>query len=171
MARIKTQLPDAVYTRWKRIHGSMKHVIAHPLKEPVKARSRLEGYAGTPLAKKLGIKAGTTVNLKGVPQGFEERLDDLPEGVVIRRNAGEKSDITLWFPRNHEELERNVKRMVPSSDKGGLWIAWTKQSSGRSTDLSQVIVRRAGLAAGMVDYKICSIDAVWSALRFTRRVS
>jgi hypothetical protein len=27
----------------------------------------------------------------------------------------------------------------------------------------------AGLAAGLVDYKVCSIDSTWSGLRFTRR--
>ncbi len=122
------------------------------------------------MAKKLGIKANTTVNLVGAPQGFEKELGDLPERVLIRRKDGSKTDITLWFTRSREVLERDIERMVPSSSKGGLWIAWPKQPSGTPTNLSQVIVRQAGLAAGMVDYKICSINAIWSALRFTLRV-
>ena len=54
---------------------------------------------------------------------------------------------------------------------GGLWIAWPKKSSGVATDLSQVVVRKVGMASGLVDYKVCSIDATWTGLRFTRRKS
>ncbi len=170
VARIKTQLPDAVYTSWTRIRRSLKQVIAHPPAQPVKAMSRLEGYAGTPLAKKLGIKASTSLNLVGAPRGFEKELGALPKRVLIRRNARERSDITVWFTRSCEELERDIRRMAAFSNRGGLWIAWPKQSSGTPTNLSQAIVRQAGLSAGMVDYKICSINVTWSALRFTLRV-
>jgi hypothetical protein len=31
------------------------------------------------------------------------------------------------------------------------------------------VVREVGLAAGLVDYKVCAVDATWSGLRFTRR--
>jgi hypothetical protein len=54
-------------------------------------------------------------------------------------------------------------------DGGGLWIAWPKKASGMPTDLTQTDVRRAGLASGLVDYKICAIDATWSGLLFARR--
>ena len=37
---------------------------------------------------------------------------------------------------------------------GGLWIAWPKKSSGVATDLSQVVVRKVGMASGLVDYKV-----------------
>jgi hypothetical protein len=30
-------------------------------------------------------------------------------------------------------------------------------------------VRRVGLAAGLVDYKICAIDETWSGLKFVKR--
>jgi hypothetical protein len=55
------------------------------------------------------------------------------------------------------------------SDKGGLWIAWPKKASGVATDLTQADVRRIGLASGLVDYKICTIDETWSGLLFARR--
>jgi hypothetical protein len=61
--------------------------------------------------------------------------------------------------------------MVPAADGGGLWIAWPKHASGRAADLTQLDVRHTGLAAGLVDFKVCSIDATWSGLRFTRRRS
>jgi hypothetical protein len=54
-------------------------------------------------------------------------------------------------------------------DLGRLWILWPKKASGVVSDLSQSEVRRAGLEAGLVDFKICAVDATWSGLCFTRR--
>jgi hypothetical protein len=41
---------------------------------------------------------------------------------------------------------------------GGLWIARPKPASGLSTDLRDGVVRELGLAAGLVDNKVCAID-------------
>ena len=59
--------------------------------------------------------------------------------------------------------------MGESHGQGALWIAWPKQASGVASDLTQQHVREIGLATGLVDYKICAIDATWSGLLFTRR--
>jgi hypothetical protein len=53
---------------------------------------------------------------------------------------------------------------------GGLWVAWPKRASGVVTDLDENVVRDLGLAAGLVDNKVCAIDATWSALRFVVRL-
>ncbi len=79
------------------------------------------------MAKKLGIKARTTVNLVGAPQGFERELGDVPEQVLIRRNARERSDITVWFTRSRDELEGDIKHMAAFSKKGG----WMEDCDGR----------------------------------------
>ena len=60
-------------------------------------------------------------------------------------------------------------RLSAFAEEGGLWIVWPKKSSGVVTDLSQTAVREVGLAAGLVDYKVCSINETWSGLLFTRR--
>lgn len=166
--RIRKLLPDAVYTTWGRCRSSLKRAIACPPAKPVVPRSVLEGYAGTPLPKKLGMKPGFAVALVGSPQGFETTLGTLPEGVRLRRGSG-RCDLLLWFVRTRQDLERRVRRMGASAGKGGLWIIWPKRSSGMTTDLSQTIVRRVGLAAGLVDFKVCAVDANWAGLRFTRR--
>jgi len=46
---------------------------------------------------------------------------------------------------------------------------WPKKASPLAADLSQSDVRRLGLAAGLVDYKVCAVDADWSGLKFARR--
>jgi len=169
VARIKEILPDAVYTTWSRIRSSLEQAIAHPPADPVVPGSLMAGYSGKPLPTKLGIKANSVVGLVGAPEGFEETLGELPEGVVLRRRARGRRDLTLWFTKSRKDLERRIERMSAFAHKGGLWIVWPKRSSGTTTDLTQAVVREVGLAAGLVDYKICAIDETWSGLRFTRR--
>jgi hypothetical protein len=167
--RVRKLLPDAVYTSWSRIRSSLKQAIAQPPAEPVATESTLAGYSGTPLAKKLGIKPDYVVALVGAPEGFEQTLGELPAGVVLRRQARGHCDLVVWFCKSQAELKRRVERLGELAGPGGLWIAWPKQASDISTDLTQAKVRATGLAAGLVDYKIAAIDATWSGLRFTRR--
>jgi hypothetical protein len=51
-----------------------------------------------------------------------------------------------------------------------LWVSWPKKSSGVSSDLSENIVREIGLAAGLVDVKVCAVSEVWSGLKFVYRL-
>ena len=165
--RIKAQIPDAHYANWDQIIERLEDVIKHPPEEPPQARSRLEGYAGTLLPEKLGIKPGYTVSLVGAPPGFRQTLGELPEKVVLRDGVRDQSNLTLWFAKSRRELEERLQHMRAFSKNAGLWILWPKQTSKLQTDLGQPVVREAGLAAGMVDFKICSIDKTWSGLRFS----
>ncbi len=120
-----------------------------------------------PLYKRLGIEPGYSVSLVGAPPGFRQTLGELPENVVVRDGVRGQSNLTLWFARSRTELEERLQRMKVFSKNAGLWIIWPKQTSQLQTDLGQPVVREAGIAAGMVDFKICSIDKTWSGLRFT----
>ncbi len=167
--RIKKQLPDAVYSPWGRIKSSLKRAIAHPPADPFVPASSLAGYSGTPLPKKLGIKAGSVVILVNAPTGFEKLLGVLPEGVTLRRQARGRCDLAIWFPKSAKDLKARIGGLGRLADKDGLWIAWPKRASGSSTDLTQTVVRKAGLASGLVDYKVCAIDEKWSGLKFAQR--
>jgi hypothetical protein len=167
--RIRKLLPDAVYTSWSRIRGSLRRAITSPPAEPVVQRSTMAGYSGVPLARKLGIKPGFVVALIGAPDAFESTLGALPEGVEVRRQARGRRNLTIWFCRSRKELDRRIARMTAFAESAGLWIAWPKKASGVTTDLTQQIVRGVALAEGIVDFKICAIDATWSGLRFTER--
>jgi CheY-like chemotaxis protein len=169
VARVKEALPDVVYTSWSRIRSSLKKAIAEPPEEPVVPRSAMAGYAGAPLLKKLGIKENIVVTLVGAPDGFEAGLGELPPGAVLRRRLRGRCDLVLCFVRNRKELARAFDRIQSALGNGGVWMIWPKKSSPMAADVSQNDVRKAGLAAGLVDYKICAIDANWSGLRFTRR--
>ena len=168
---VKKQLPDAVYTSWSRIRSALKRAIANPPTDPVVPKSSLAGYSGTPLPKKLGIKADSVVILVNAPQGFEKTLGKLPDGVTLRRQARGRCDLVIWFTKSLRELGARIETLGALAGKDGIWIAWPKKTSGHATDVSQTDVRNTGLGAGLVDYKICAIDETWSGLKFTRRKS
>ena len=132
------------------------------------------GYSGTPLARKLGIREGHRVLLAGAPAGFD--LGDLPaldlHAVEVQRRAGATPyDVILAFTPDQRTLDRRFPALTPRLvSNGGLWIAWPKRSSGVPTDLDENLVRDVGLAAGMVDNKVCAVDETWSGLRFVVRL-
>jgi hypothetical protein len=169
--RVKRNLPDASYTTWSRIRSSLKQAIARPPADPVVPEHNLAGYSGTPLPKKLGIKAGSTVALVGAPKGFVQTLGKLPEGVKLEKPASGRCDLTVWFVTKQAELRGGIRRMGDLVGQKALWIAWPKRASGAASDLTENVVREVGLASGLVDCKVCAIDATWSGLKFTRRKS
>jgi hypothetical protein len=132
----------------------------------------MAGYSGTPLAKKLGIKPGHAVAMLGlVPASFAGSLD-LPEGVKLSRALrAQPYDVIILFVDRLAELERRfgpvLARLHPA---GGLWVAWPKKTARKPTDITEDVVRRVGLAGGLVDNKVCAIDDVWSGLRLVVRV-
>ena len=128
------------------------------------------GYSGTPLAKKLGIRAGDTVALVGAPDGFEDELEGLPDGVQLRRRAGGKPEVVLLFTTQARDLERRFAGLAKSVfPDGSLWIAWPKRSARVATDLDENRLRDIGLPHGLVDNKVCAVNEVWSGLRFVWR--
>jgi hypothetical protein len=131
------------------------------------------GYSGTPLPRKLGIKPGAKLALVKAPDGFDDTLGELPPGVVVRRRAeGSGFDVIVAFCRRGTQLERGLPGWRAALDQaGGLWIAWPKRTSGIETDLGDGVVRELGLAVGLVDNKVCAIDATWSGLRFVYRLA
>jgi len=130
------------------------------------------GYSGTPLPHKLGIARGARVALVRAPEGFlAQTLGPLPEDVRVTRRAQGSFDVIVAFFVEREELARRLPRLREALlPAGGLWIAWPKRASGVATDLSDNVVRELGLAAGLVDNKVCAIDEVWSALRLVWRL-
>jgi hypothetical protein len=130
------------------------------------------GYSGTPLVRKLGIKPGARLGLIGAPDDFDRTLGDLPDGVRVRRRVGRQPfDVIVAFYTRRSELERRLPALTRALDPaGGLWIASPKRASGVATDVTEDAVRALGLAAGVVDNKICAIDQVWSGRRFVYRL-
>ena len=120
-----------------------------------------------PLARRLGIAPGARVAALGAPAGLAAMLGEVP----LRRGlAGGDLDVILLFARRRAQLEGRLPAALAAlAQGGGLWLAWPKRSSGVQSDLGEALVRELGLATGLVDNRICAIDATWSGLRFMRR--
>jgi len=155
--QIRQLLPDATFTNWNLIENAIQNAITKPPLDPIVPNSVFAGYSGTPLPKKLGIKADSKVILINAPDDFSDTLGKLPEGVVLYRGIS-KGDVNLWFIQSKADLEAQIKHMGELARNGPLWIIWPKKSSKLAGDLTQNSVRRTGLDNGLVDYKVCSID-------------
>lgn len=129
------------------------------------------GYSETPLLKKLGIKENARVALVNAPEDFLRELGGLPEGAKLVSAAQGRVEFILLFVENRAELVKRLGQLRPKlSQSGMIWVAWPKKSSGLKTELTFAVVQEAGLAAGIVDTKICAINDVWSGLKFVIRV-
>ncbi|MGH9362679.1 MAG: hypothetical protein ACRD2T_12260 [Thermoanaerobaculia bacterium] len=170
VARIRALLPDAVYAAWEEIGTALARAVAARPSAPVVPPSHMAGYSGRPLVKKLGIKPGTVVGLIDPPADFAATLGQLPPGATLRAGARGRCDLLVWFVRSGRELAAKIGRVAARPDLRALWIAWPKKTSAfAAAGLSEREVRATGLATGLVDYKICAIDATWSGLLFARR--
>jgi hypothetical protein len=133
--------------------------------------SKLAGYSGTPLVKKIGIKPGHRVAMVDEPVGFQKELLDLPPDVeFVSANGNGKQatlDVILLFMKSRARLEKHLPKLKSKITQNGMiWTAWPKRASGVETDLDENIIRHSGLAIGLVDIKVCAINEVWSGLKF-----
>lgn len=109
----------------------------------------------------------------GAPATFAEDLGALPAGVEVRKTAraAHTLDVIVFFAKAMTALTKRLPAVAETlSYDGGLWIAWPKKSSRVPTDVTESTIRKAGLALGLVDNKVCAIDQTWSGLRFVHRV-
>ncbi|MSQ30540.1 MAG: DUF3052 domain-containing protein [Dehalococcoidia bacterium] len=128
------------------------------------------GYSGTPLPRKLGIAAGARLALLDAPPGFDATLGALPEDVATRTTLRGGADVALCFVTRRSDLERRVEALGRAVfPDGAAWIAWPKRASGVPTDMTEDVVREVALPLGLVDNKVCAVDATWSALRLVWR--
>ena len=130
------------------------------------------GYSGTPLPRKLGIGEGDEVALIGAPEWLEDTLRAVPDVASVHTHLEDDAryDVIVAFVTQRAELEAELPRlrarMAPAC---GLWIAWPKRASGQPTDMTDQVVRDVALPTGLVDNKVCAIDATWTGVRLVIR--
>jgi hypothetical protein len=125
----------------------------------------MAGYSGTPLERKLGVKPGHVVLLDGAPDDFD--LD-----APTTRRLTKHLEISLTFHTRAATLTKRLPQLIERTAQAGMiWVCWPKKASKVPTDLDDNTVREIGLAAGVVDVKVCAVDEVWSGLKFVRRLS
>ncbi len=127
----------------------------------------MAGYSGTPLIKKLGIKEGFSIALIEAPADVTKELGISPK----KSNGNPPLDYVHLFVKTQAELKTKfplwAAKLTPA---GMLWISWPKKTSGVPSDLNENIIRDIGLAAGLVDVKVCAVNEIWSGLKFVIRL-
>ena len=130
----------------------------------------MAGYSGTPLAQKLGIKAGQQVMLINAPAAYRKLLEPLPEAVSFSATVKRGATYIHLFVSKREMLEKELKPLRKLvADTGTLWISWPKKSSGVATDVTEDVIRDVALPLGFVDVKVCAVDETWSGLKLMIR--
>jgi hypothetical protein len=130
----------------------------------------MAGYSQTPLAKKLGVKVGSTIFVENAPCAYEDLLAPMPEKVALQASIGPATDIIHVFSTSKSHLakflKKSVARMRPDA---AVWVSWPKKASGVSTDVTEDTIREIAFALGMVDIKVCAVDETWSGLKLVIR--
>jgi hypothetical protein len=129
------------------------------------------GYSKRPLAEKLGIKRGSAIAILNPPADYEATLGDLPEGTTVLTKLKGELDFIQFFTTNKSTLEDALPKLKANAKAdAAIWISWPKRSARLETDLNDAAVREIGLRNGLVDVKVCAVDATWSGLKFVRRL-
>jgi hypothetical protein len=132
--------------------------------------SSTAGYSGTPLARKLGIVAGSRICARNPPPDYRKWLAPLPPNVTFEDHVSATTDIVHIFSDRRATLERELVRMRAAiRDAGTIWVSWPKKASKVPTDITEDTVRALALPIGLVDVKVCAISEVWSGLKLVIR--
>jgi hypothetical protein len=130
----------------------------------------MAGYSETPLAQKLGLKAGQSVATIGAPPGYRKLLSHRPEKISFTTDIKNGATFVHLFVSDRKTMERELKRLRKLiADKGILWVSWPKKSSGVKTDVTEDVIREVSLPLGFVDIKVCAVDETWSGLKLMIR--
>ena len=127
-------------------------------------------YSGTPLAKKLSLKPGLRMWWEGMPDavGDEIKKDGLKFDLLPAPET--PIDAAHVFVTSRAALDDAVYRFRPLlAASGFVWISWPKKASKVATDITEDVIREVALPAGLVDVKVCAVDATWSGLKLMIR--
>jgi hypothetical protein len=171
VARLRAELPDAVFTSWEEIAEALKRAVAAPPMDPVKPTPHMQRWHDSALTRKLGISASMKVALiGGTEDGMEEIIGELPEGASLNSRIVAETRLVLYVVHSLRELDSAMDHAHAHLPEGAsFWIVHPKTTAKLRSDFNQNDVRELGLARSFVDYKVCAVDAQWSGLKFARR--
>lgn len=162
---VRQRLPDATYSETAKIAAALKRLVkSAPKRDLATPAPMMERSREKSAAEKLGIAAGATVAIVEPPRDFPNLLGTLPAGVEF---AEDDAPLTLWFVHDRESLFNNLREIRTAAGHTKLWLLWRKGAKGEA--LTQNALREITREVGLVDYKICAVDARWSAMLFARK--
>jgi hypothetical protein len=144
--------------------------MTKPETVPENAPATTAGYSERPLAKKLGVKAGSNLLVVNEPPDYRELLAPLPDDVTFVARISQDVDLLHLFCVERATLAQ--KLAVYRSDLGPeavVWVSWPKKAAKVPTDITEDVIREVALPLGFVDVKVCAVDETWSGLKLILR--
>ena len=128
------------------------------------------GYSGRPLSAKLGLKPGMTCWRLNMPDDISGILDELVPELRVLSSPDSGLEYAHLFITERDVLAEQLgvlrRRIAPD---GMIWVSWPKKSSKVPTTVTEDVIREVCLPMGLVDVKVCAIDAIWSGLKLVIR--
>lgn len=166
--KVRMQLPDAAYCRRANLIPTLRKVLAEPQREPVTPVAMMDRYTTRTAVQKLGITTGSTLLLIDPPRDWQKVVGNLPAGVTILEEPENASpSVTLCFVHGLDGLRSTLSDVRGLAKSTKLWILWRKGGSARRGELTGDLVRESANCLGLIDYKICSANEVWSGMLLT----
>ncbi len=134
----------------------------------------MTGYSDKNLMDKLGVKPGMRMAVMRAPKGYAEVVAEMAErtGSEVGRSLSGRFDAIQYFATSEEQLGAVMPNLAAHLVPNGMvWVSWAKRTSALHTGLDENVVRRIGLAAGLVDIKVAAVSEDWSGLKFVYRVA
>ncbi|HEY6985867.1 MAG TPA: DUF3052 domain-containing protein [Rhodanobacteraceae bacterium] len=127
------------------------------------------GYSGKPVWQKLGLTPASRVLVRDAPSDYA-RLVGLGRKELNLTAPRGAFDVAHVFATSAKTLRTEIdalSKRLPA--KGVLWVSWPKRAAKIATDITEDTVRAIALPLGLVDVKVCAVDAVWSGLKLVWR--
>ena len=164
---IRNTLPDASYSTAEKLRSTLRKALGNRLPNPVKPVQMMDRYTSRTTAQKLGIRESCAVRLVDPPRNVMQVLGPLPSKIeMLDEDSTETAAVTLCFLHEPHLLQPAISRVRPLASTSKLWILWRKGGSAARGDITEARLRNTAIVLGLVDYKICSVNDVWSAMLF-----
>ena len=128
------------------------------------------GYSGTPLAKKLGLKDGQRAWFDAMPESVAEEISSENIAITLLDSPEPPVEAAHLFVTHCATLDCKLRMLLPLIARDGMiWVSWPKQASKLPTDITEDVIRAVAIPLGLVDVKVCAVDAIWSGLKLVIR--
>jgi hypothetical protein len=116
-------------------------------------------------SKKMGIREGARAFLMNAPKESMQAIDTSELDLATKLTG--TFDYIHFFVKSQEEFNKTFPRLKSHlKPTGMLWVSWPKAKK-LGTDLTLTKVIELGYDHGLVESKTISLDATWSAIKFT----
>jgi hypothetical protein len=130
------------------------------------------GYSGTPLARKLSLKDGLRTWWCRMPDSVRAEIARENIALTLLDTPEPPVEAAHIFVTERALLEVELRLLLPVLDRAGfIWVSWPKQAAKVATDITEDVIRDVALPLGLVDVKVCAVDAIWSGLKLVIRKS